>query len=195
MRIEIRGGKAALEGYVNAAGRDSEPLVCVRGKCVERIEPGAFARALESAANVDLYLNHDKGRKLGATSDKTLDLAEDNIGLRARCEITDADAVKKARAGEFRGWSFGMVVKADEMEERAGKIPRRTVTELELLEVSVIDGGMTPSYQGTTIESRAGGERALEYRSFDSGGAAVEQEADYGDFEDRIKKLKGARGI
>ena len=119
------------------------------------IEPGTFREALTRAKNVDMLLNHNEGRKLASTAGGDLKLREDNIGLYAECEISDAEAVEKAKRGEFRGWSFGMFVNKDEMEQRGDKIPRRHVQNMDIVEVSLIDTRMTPCYAGTSVECRA----------------------------------------
>ena len=72
MRIEIRGESVMLDGYVNAVGRDSRPIISERGKCVERIEPGAFGRDLERAADVELLLNLNQQKRLGYLKDKNI---------------------------------------------------------------------------------------------------------------------------
>ena len=73
LRIEIRNDSVLLDGYVNAVGRDSKPIITAIGKCVERIEPRAFQRALERTENVDLLLNHNRDRKLGSIKDGNLE--------------------------------------------------------------------------------------------------------------------------
>lgn len=156
MKVEVRNGKAYISGYVNAVGRDSDPIPTpTGGKFVEMIEPGTFREALTRAKNVDMLLNHNEGRKLASTAEGNLKLREDNIGLYAECEISDAEAVEKAKRGEFRGWSFGMIVNKDEMEQRGDKIPRRHVQNMDIVEVSLIDTRMTPCYAGTSVECRA----------------------------------------
>ena len=160
MDIEIRAdGTLHIEGYVNAVERDSRTVICPEcGKCVEQIRAGAFGEALRAAKNVDILLNHDKGRKLGSTSEGTLSLYEDSIGLRASADIRDADVISEARAGRLRGWSFGFKKLASEIESRANTVPRRIVTSMALNEVSLIDDRYTPCYAGTSIELRADGE-------------------------------------
>lgn len=160
MDIEIRAdGTLHIEGYVNAVERDSRTVICPEcGKCVEQIRAGAFGEALRAAKNVDILLNHDKGRKLGSTSEGTLSLYEDSIGLRASTDIRDADVISEARAGKLRGWSFGFKKLSSEIESRANTIPRRIVTSMALNEVSLIDDRYTPCYAGTSIELRADGE-------------------------------------
>ena len=161
MKIEIRNDKAVVSGYVNAVGRDSRPITDVRGKFVEQIEPGAFGASLERSENVDLLLNHDKSRVYASTKDGSLKLTEDSIGLRAEAVLTDAEMIRKARSGEFRGWSFGMYVGDSAMEERAEGIPRRHVKSLNMFEVSLIDKSRIPCYVGTSVECRAEGEDVL----------------------------------
>ena len=160
MDIEIRAdGTLHIEGYVNAVERDSRTVICPEcGKCVEQIRAGAFGEALRAAKNVDILLNHDKERKLGSTSEGTLSLYEDSIGLRASADIGDADVISEARAGRLRGWSFGFKKLSSEIESRANTIPRRIVTSMALNEVSLIDDRYTPCYAGTSIELRADGE-------------------------------------
>lgn len=160
MDIEIRAdGTLHIEGYVNAVERDSRTVICPEcGKCVEQIRAGAFGEALRAAKNVDILLNHDKERKLGSTSEGTLSLYEDSIGLRASADIRDADVISEARAGRLRGWSFGFKKLSSEIESRANTIPRRIVTSMALNEVSLIDDRYTPCYAGTSIELRADGE-------------------------------------
>jgi HK97 family phage prohead protease len=180
---------------VNAVGRYSKPIISDCGKCVEQIAPGAFLRALERAGNIDLLLNHDKERKLGSTSEKNIELFEDNIGLRAICTVTDPEVIRKAREKKLRGWSFGMYVNKTRIEERAENIPRRHVEDLDIFEVSIIDDRKTPCYNGTSIEQRADGEITAEHRSGEFYAVTVETEekriTDYSDYENIIKKLKG----
>lgn len=151
MKIEIRGNKITLDGYVNAVARDSRELSSVRGKFVEQIEPKVFERALMKADNVDLLFNHDRNRKLGSVVDGNLELFEDAIGLRAICTIEDEEVIRKAQNNELRGWSFGFICNEDSWEERDG-INRRYVKDLSLLEVSILD--KTPAYIATSIEAR-----------------------------------------
>lgn len=151
MKIEIRGNKITLDGYVNAVARDSRELSSVRGKFVEQIEPKVFERALMKADNVDLLFNHDRNRKLGSVVDGNLELFEDAIGLRAICTVEDEEVIRKAQNNELRGWSFGFICNEDSWEERDG-INRRYVKDLSLLEVSILD--KTPAYIATSIEAR-----------------------------------------
>lgn len=197
MRIEIRSDSVLLDGYVNAVGRDSKPIITPHGKCVEQIEPRAFQRALDRADNVDLLLNHDKTRKLGSTKEKNIELFEDNIGLRAICTVTDPEVIQKAKDKKLKGWSFGMYANKDKIEERAENIPRRHVEDLDIFEVSIIDDRLSPCYIGTSIEQRAEQEVITEQRgdefravTVDNTVATPKEAIDYSDYENRIKKIE-----
>jgi HK97 family phage prohead protease len=160
MKVEIRNDGVKLDGYVNVVSRDSRVLPSVRGKFIEQIEPRAFQKALDKTDNVDLLFNHKQERKLGSTADGNLTLYEDNIGLRAICTVTDPEVIDKAKNNELRGWSFGFIAKEDRWEE--GEISRRFVSDMDLLEVSILS--VTPAYIATSIESRDGEEVVSEQR-------------------------------
>lgn len=195
MRIEIRNDKVMLDGYVNAVGRDSKPIITPHGKVVEQIEPRAFERALGRAENVEVRLNHKEDRVLGSTKDKNAQLFEDNIGLRAIAEISDPEVMEKARSGKLKGWSFGMYVVKDHIEQRSEGIPRRHVEDLDIFEVSIIDDRMSPAYVGTSIEQRAEKEVIAEQRTEEfkaiTEDLSEKKPVDFSLYEEKIKQLKG----
>jgi uncharacterized protein len=162
MRIELRSDSVILDGYANVCLRESRVLPSPRGKFVEEIKPRAFERALMKTDSVDLLFNHDRSRKLGSTKTGELELREDNIGLRAIATVTDPDVMEKARKGELRGWSFGFSCLAESWTTKDDGLQKRSVEELELYEVSVLD--KTPAYIATSIESRDDGEVLTETR-------------------------------
>jgi HK97 family phage prohead protease len=164
MKVEIRNDSVKLDGYVNVVSRDSRVLPSVKGKFIEQIEPRTFQKALDKTDNVDLLFNHNESRKLGSIADGNLTLFEDSIGLRAICTVTDQEVIEKAKNNELRGWSFGFIAKEDRWEEN-GDISRRYVSDLDLLEVSILS--VTPAYIATSIEARNGEEVMKEQRLFD----------------------------
>lgn len=197
MRIEIRNDSVLLDGYVNAVDRFSKPIPSRRGKFIERIMPHAFERALEKADNIDLLLNHNKDRKLGSTTEGNLQLFEDNIGLRAICTVTDADVIEKAKKGKLRGWSFGFYSDKDSWEDCEDGLSKRTVEELELFEVSIIDNTKAPAYLGTSIEMRDDKEILTENRetvfkavTVDESTEEIRENIDYSQYENIINDLK-----
>ncbi len=154
MQIRLLNDSVEVEGYVNAVERKSKPLKTKIGEFVERICKGAFQRALERNDNVRLLLNHDWGKDLGGTKDGNVELTEDNIGLKVRATITDADVVKKARNGDLVGWSFGFLDRDVDKHEENG-ILTRDVKDLDLKEISILDRTRTPAYDGTLVTVRA----------------------------------------
>ena len=154
MKVNIRADKVEIEGYVNAIERDSKPLWSRVGQFIERICKGAFKKALKRNDDVHILLNHDWNRDLGSTKQGNLELKEDNIGLKARAVITDPEVIKKARAGDLVGWSFGFSDRNVENSIRDG-MPHRAVKDLDLAEVSILDRRKSPAYEGTLITARA----------------------------------------
>lgn len=194
MRIEIRSDCVVIDGYVNAVERMSKPVITPRGKMIEVIEQRAFERALERAENVDLLLNHDKNRKLGSTKAGNTELWEDNIGLRANATVTDSEVKQKAEKGELVGWSFGMYVNEEYIEQRTEGLPIRHIKDLDLFEVSIIDNRMSPCYTATSIETRADGEKVIEQRAYENKivveNMVPNEPVDYSALESRINNLK-----
>lgn len=166
MNIEIRDDSVRITGYVNAVERLSKPITeRLRGKVrtfLERIRAGVFRKALKRNDNVLVLLNHDKNRVLANTKDNTAKLVEDNIGLRADVTIYDKEVIEKARNGKLVGWSFGFYPNSDELGTD-GTNEIRTVTDLDLDEVSILDDTKSPAYNGTSIEARS--RECITYRS------------------------------
>lgn len=166
MKVEIRNNSINLDGYVNVVNRESRILPSPRGKFIEHIVPGAFKKALEQAEDVKLLFNHSEHRQLGSIKQGNLSLNEDVIGLRAKCSVNDAEIIDKAKRNELRGWSFGFRVLKDEWNDGEDGIQRRSIQELQLNEVSILD--RTPAYYATSIEERADAEEfVFESRGFD----------------------------
>lgn len=157
MKIEIRADSVVIDGYVNAVERESKVLHNRDGKFVEKIKAGAFQRSLDRAkrtgSDVKVLLNHNYSRELTSTRDARTKLYEDSIGLRCRCEIRDAEVIKKAREGKLVGWSFGFLPIRDSWDKE-GDVSHRELRELELKEVSILDNSKVPAYDGTSIETR-----------------------------------------
>nr|DAZ56811.1 MAG TPA: head maturation protease [Caudoviricetes sp.] len=153
MKINIREDSVEIDGYVNAVERLSKPLNSRIGKFRERIKAGAFQRAIERNDDIHVLLNHDANRDLGSTKQGNLELHEDNIGLRAKATITDADVIAKAKHGDLVGWSFGFGDRDVDTRDVDGMMTR-DVKDLDLYEVSILDRSKVPAYDGTLIQAR-----------------------------------------
>ena len=169
MNVEVRADSVHITGYVNAVERLSKPIrETLHGRVrtfLERIKAGVFRTALKRN-KVLVLLNHNPERVLASTDDGNAILEEDNIGLKADITICDREVVQKAREGKLSGWSFGFIANDDELTTE-GNDEIRTVTDMELLEVSILDETKSPAYYGTSIESREGGARMVEIRADD----------------------------
>ena len=122
-----------------------------------------------------------------------MQLFEDNIGLRAIAEITDAEVIEKAKKGELRGWSFGFIERAAKEEDTDSGLKRRFVEDMDLKEVSIIDNRKIPCYASTSIEMRADGNEVLEVRTLETKVISSEQKekVDYSKYEATIRRLGG----
>ena len=138
---------------VNAIERNSKPLMSRIGKFIERVCKGAFAKAIKRNNDIHILLNHDWNRDLGSTKQGNLELTEDNIGLHARATITDKEVIEKAKRGDLVGWSFGFSDRDVENSLEKG-MPTRSIKDLDLYEVSILDRTKTPAYDGTLITAR-----------------------------------------
>ena len=167
MRVEVRNDSVVISGYVNAVERWSKPLRAnLRGmmlRFIEKIKAGAFKNALKRNDNVKVLLNHNSDRELANTKDGTAILEEDNIGLRAEVTITDPEVVEKARKHKLVGWSFGFYSNSDDVDE-SGSIATRTVNDMDLVEVSILDDTKSPAYYGTSVETRSEDGTVMEIR-------------------------------
>ena len=155
MKVTIRNDKVQIEGYVNAVERYSKPLVDNRGSFIERILAGVFGRAVKRNKNVLVLLNHWPDHKIAETANGTAKLTEDNIGLRAFVETDDPRVIQKAREQKLRGWSFGFNSPVQEFDTAKDGMEQRTISDLNLVEVSVLDDEKVPAYYGTSVEMRA----------------------------------------
>ena len=112
---------------------------------------------------IRVMVNHNSERELANTENGTAMLEEDNIGLRAEVTITDPEVVEKARNNKLVGWSFGFYSNSDEVAQ-GETLATRTVTDMDLVEVSILDDTRSPAYYGTSIETRNEGGMILEIR-------------------------------
>lgn len=154
MKVNIRADSVEIEGYVNAVERNSKTLRDRIGEFIERVCKGAFNKALKRNDDIHVLLNHDWNRDLGSTKDGTLELKEDSIGLHARATIYDPEVIDDARNNRLVGWSFGFHDIDVDRSMHEGVV-YRTIRDLDLREVSILNNKKSPAYEGTLIMARA----------------------------------------
>lgn len=149
--VEIReaGGKRTLAGYAVVWNSDAT----IGDYFVERIAPGAFTKALRG--DILALYDHDMGRVLGRTKSRTLRLAEDSHGLKVEIDIPETsdgnDLWVLVERGDVSGMSFSFRALKQEWDE-SGDMPKRTVIEAELFEVTAT---ANPAYPGTSLATRS----------------------------------------
>lgn len=167
MDIEIRADGMHVSGYANVTEKKSRPVITPRGKVVEEIEPRAFQKALDRAANVTMTKDHNPGSVIAETRAGNLELYEDNIGLHYDAVVSDEQTILETRAGKIKGLSFGMYNIKDTLEERANDLPLRKITALDLDHITLVVNKQ-PAYSATSIEMRANDEISeMEFRAIE----------------------------
>jgi hypothetical protein len=171
VKIELRGnGKVHISGYVNVTEKRSRIMTRYGRKFVERVMPGAFEDAVKDAEEekraINLKIDHD--RVIANTTDGSLKLKEDKVGLYAVADITDAGFEERAEKGEVKGWSFGFYPLKEEYKalyDENGKtgIEERSLEKVKLTEVTLCMS-MQPCYEATTFEMRGENESVFEVR-------------------------------
>lgn len=100
---------------------------------------GAFRQTLARKTSVPLLWQHQPGREVG----KIEHLAEDSRGLQVIGRLNDdafgRQLARELEQGRLSGLSFGYRVRAAEQRAAA-----RTISDLELLEVSLVRRPMQP---------------------------------------------------
>lgn len=141
-----------ITGYSAVFGKDSVNL----GGFIERIAPGAFARALREKQDIRALVNHDSGRILGRLSAGTLRLMEDTTGLLAGIDPPDTqvgrDIVTSIKRGDVTGQSFSFRTVEDQWEFKDDGPDLRTLIDVDLFDVGPVT---FPAYPDTTADARS----------------------------------------
>ena len=113
MSLEVRDSSddvMAIKGYVVKFNDRSQLLY---DEWYERVAKGAFAKSLEQNTIKALW-NHNSDIVLGSTKSRTLQLVEDDIGLRFELELPNSsqakDIYESIKRGDVDGVSFGFYV-------------------------------------------------------------------------------------
>jgi HK97 family phage prohead protease len=149
--IEVRaeGDGMTFTGYASVFNSPSEDL----GGFVEYVAPGAFKRSLQSRNEVKLLWNHDSGEPLASLRGGTMQLVEDNRGLKVTASLPNTsrgrDVAELLRTKVIDSMSFGFNVIKDSWSKDG---QTRTLESVRLFEVSVVS---FPAYAATTAQVRS----------------------------------------
>lgn len=157
--VDEESKELKLQGYV--ATDASSHILGKEGKKKWReiIAPGTFRNAIAKAKrlkeSIDLLADHDAKKILASTSNNSLKLEEDEVGLYFEATVSPTsygkDLYVLVRDGIIKGLSFGMKVLREDWSLAADGMPLRTISEIELFEVSALK---TPAYPTTLLEAR-----------------------------------------
>lgn len=139
-----------LAGY--AAVWDSPAVISEAGRTfTEIVRRGAFAKAIESKADIIATFNHDTGKLLGRTASGTLRLHEDNHGLRFEIDLpaSAADLKELVARGDVKGASFSFAVRKGGERWDGNTRELRDVFLYELGPVAM------PAYPATSVGLRS----------------------------------------
>lgn len=168
MEVRVLEDSVELEGYINVVERQSKVMTDYKRnkKFVEVIKQGTFKRAIENNPNILMLLNHDMGRQIGSTK-QGLELREDNIGLHYKATITDTETIELGKNNKLKGCSFGFAKAQGTYKPYTNGIEQRSISDLSLVEVSILSEGHVPAYDSCSVEIRSNDEDIeLEIREF-----------------------------
>jgi HK97 family phage prohead protease len=144
------GAPRPIAGYAAVFNSDAN----IGDYFIERIAPGAFAKAI-TRDDVRCLFNHRDEYVIGRTKAGTLRLSEDDHGLAYEADPPDAEwargLVASIDRGDISQSSFAFRALKEEWDE-TGALPVRTLLELELLDVSPVT---YPAYEDTEVGVRA----------------------------------------
>jgi HK97 family phage prohead protease len=147
--VRAEGDGMTFTGYASVFNSPSEDL----GGFVEYVAPGAFKRSLQSRNEVKLLWNHDSGEPLASLRGGTMQLVEDERGLKVTAQLPQTsrgrDVAELLRLKTIDSMSFGFNVIKDSWS-RDGQT--RTLESVRLFEVSIVS---FPAYGATTAQVRS----------------------------------------
>ncbi len=162
LRAIDAGGKMQLAGYAARFGVKSHTLP--QGFC-EQIAPGAFKDSIADPAQDVLCLhNHDSNKVLGRRKNSTLQVAEDENGLKFTCQLDKnqqwhRDLWAAVSRRDLQDCSFAFIADpvngdsfSDGKDEDGNPYPMRTLRNVRLLDCSIVS---SPAYPQTSVDARA----------------------------------------
>jgi HK97 family phage prohead protease len=148
--LRAEGGDGmTFSGYASVFNSSSEDL----GGFREFVAPGAFKRSLQARNEIKLLWNHDTNEPLASVRGGSLQLVEDNHGLKVTAKLPNTtrgrDVAELLRSKVIDSMSFGFNVIKDSWSNN-GSV--RTLESVRLSEVSVVT---FPAYTATTATVRS----------------------------------------
>lgn len=153
IRINESDGGTCIEGHAAVFDSWSETLGGIF-PFKEKVRKGAFTESI-CRDDIRALFNHDPNYVLGRNRAGTLELVEDDVGLRVRITPPDTswarDITTSIRRGDISQMSIGFVVEDDEWSSKDG-IDTRELKKVRLFDVSPVT---FPAYTATDVGVRA----------------------------------------
>lgn len=147
--IRSEGDGMTFTGYASVFNSSSEDL----GGFREFVAPGAFKRSLQSRNEIKLLWNHDTNEPLASVRGGSLQLQEDNYGLKVTAKLPNTtrgrDVAELIRSKVIDSMSFGFNVIKDSWSKDG---QTRTLESVRLHEVSIVT---FPAYAQTVATVRS----------------------------------------
>ena len=144
--VRAEGDGMTFTGYASVFNSPSEDL----GGFIEYVAPGAFKRSLQSRNEVKLLWNHDAGEPLASLRGGTMQLVEDDRGLKVTAQLPNTtrgrDVAELLRTKVIDSMSFGFNVIKDSWSAD-GKT--RTLESVRLFEASIVSFAAYPATTAT----------------------------------------------
>jgi HK97 family phage prohead protease len=139
--IVFRGYASVTDHPYDVAGGAAD------GGWSEIIARGAFKRTLGIAQNRALLVGHDHARVVATTRSGNLTMTEDKVGLLVEARLDDRitwvrDLSMQVESGDLDEMSVGFYARAQSWSK---DYATRTVTEVELIEASIVWAGANPA--------------------------------------------------
>jgi len=146
---DVDTGVVTLDGYASVTGNWYDVAGGPeKGGWREHIMPGAFAKTLDEQLDAMFLLFDHDGLPLAGTRNGSMDLEEDDEGLRVEARIDTsassyaADVAGTVRAGLTDSMSFAFMATRQEWNEDYSE---RRIGELRMFEVSVVKWPANPA--------------------------------------------------
>jgi HK97 family phage prohead protease len=153
LRIADSDGGSVIEGHAAVFDSWSETLGGIF-PFKEIVRKGAFNESI-GKDDIRALFNHDPNYVLGRNRAGTLELVEDEVGLRVRITPPDTswarDLQASIRRGDITQMSIGFIVEEDKWSTENG-MDTREIRKVQLFDVSPVT---FPAYTATDVGVRA----------------------------------------
>jgi HK97 family phage prohead protease len=146
-------GQMTVRGHAAVYNKKSHDL----GGFRTMIAPGAFSKVLDSNPDVHLVWDHDTRYVLARTTNKTLELRDDPMGLHTWARMAGTSYAKDLallmQRGDVDQMSFACTIGADEWTENDSGVTRTIFSVDELFDVTICAQGAFPQTDSQIVKA------------------------------------------